>query len=84
MPREAKGELIVPLLDSSCQELSEKKEGSQSLGTEGAQGFRTRDTSSSLVSFPRKELCPGKSTPHFFPLHLQRFLGAAWPQDPCA
>lgn len=83
LPREAKGELIALLLDSSCQELPEKMEGSQSQGTEGARGFRIRETSSSLISFPRREHCPGSSTPHFFPPPLQRFLEAGWPHDPC-
>lgn len=84
LPREAKGEPIVLLRDASCQELPEKKEESQSLGKEGAQGFGTRETSSSMVSFPRKKHCPGSSAPHFFPPPLQRFLEAAWSQDPCA
>ena len=59
LPREAKGELIVLLLDFSCQELPEKKEGSQSLGTEGTQGFGTRETSSSWPLVPGGSLVQG-------------------------
>ena len=82
LPREAKGELIILLLVSSCQELPEKKEVSP-----WGQSLRTRErpeTSSALATFPRREHCPGGGTPHFFPLPLQKFLEAAWPQDPYA
>ena len=80
LPREAKGELILLLLDSSRQEPPEKKEVSP-----WGQSPRTREqaeTCSSLPTFPRRERCPGSGAPHVFPQPLQKFLEATWPQDP--